>query len=37
MMLHAVGLGFLEPSSGKQLEFEAPPPEDYVASRGGFS
>jgi 23S rRNA pseudouridine1911/1915/1917 synthase len=37
MMLHAVRLGFLSPANGAVLEFEAPPPEDYVASIGGFS
>jgi 23S rRNA pseudouridine1911/1915/1917 synthase len=37
MMLHAVRLGFLAPASGEFLEFEAPPPEDYLASVGRFS
>jgi hypothetical protein len=30
-------LGIVAPGSGEQLEFEAPPPEDYVASKEGFS
>jgi 23S rRNA pseudouridine1911/1915/1917 synthase len=37
MMLHAARLGFLAPASGQELEFEAPPPEDYVASVERFS
>jgi 23S rRNA pseudouridine1911/1915/1917 synthase len=37
MMLHAMRLGIVAPGSGEQLEFEAPPPEDYVASKEGFS
>ncbi|MGO8876285.1 MAG: RluA family pseudouridine synthase [Acidimicrobiales bacterium] len=37
LMLHALRLGFAAPGSGEPLEFEAPPPEDYVASIGRFS
>jgi 23S rRNA pseudouridine1911/1915/1917 synthase len=37
LMLHAVRLGFLAPGSGEALEFEAPPPEDYVSSVQRFS
>jgi 23S rRNA-/tRNA-specific pseudouridylate synthase len=37
MMLHAARLGFLAPASGQLLEFEAAPPEDYVAAVGRFS
>jgi 23S rRNA pseudouridine1911/1915/1917 synthase len=37
MMLHAARLGFSAPGSGKALEFEAIPPEDYLAALEGFS
>jgi len=37
LMLHAVGLGFAAPGSGERRVFEAPPPEDYVASVRRFS
>jgi 23S rRNA pseudouridine1911/1915/1917 synthase len=37
MMLHAVRLEFLAPDNGGTLQFEAPPPDDYVASVGRFS
>jgi 23S rRNA pseudouridine1911/1915/1917 synthase len=36
MMLHAAKLGFLAPETGTPMEFEAAPPEDYVASVGRF-
>jgi 23S rRNA pseudouridine1911/1915/1917 synthase len=36
-MLHAARLGFLAPGSGEALEFEASPPEDYLASIRRFS
>lgn len=37
LMLHAMRLGFVGPGSGKALEFEAQPPEEYLASVQRFS
>jgi hypothetical protein len=36
-MLHALRLGFVAPGSGEPLEFEMPPPEEYVVSVGRFT
>jgi 23S rRNA pseudouridine1911/1915/1917 synthase len=37
LMLHALRLGFVAPGSGEPLEFEMPPPEEYVVSVGRFT
>ncbi|HXY42779.1 MAG TPA: RluA family pseudouridine synthase [Acidimicrobiales bacterium] len=37
LMLHAVALAFAAPGSGELLEFEAPPPEEFLAAVRRFS
>jgi 23S rRNA pseudouridine1911/1915/1917 synthase len=35
-MLHAAVLGFAHPSTGRNLRFELPPPEDFASVQSGL-